>query len=64
MESIKKYKNQLPLTFQKAKIKKIENFSEPLKENIVTVKNLNSDAVSAENFYKPISKMITIHGVE
>ena len=58
------FNNQLPLTIQEARITEIEDKDKKPKENFIAVKKLQSNFVSPENFYKPISKMIAIDGNE
>lgn len=58
MEKIKQLKPILPLTFQKAEIKR--HYKNDIHSSTIAVKNIHTDAMSSYNFYRPISKTLSL----
>lgn len=52
-------KEQLPLTFHKAKITEKSAITHSKKEQFITIKKIVSEKIKTEKFYKPISKIFS-----
>lgn len=58
MDHIKKIQPILPLTFQKAEIKKNRSFKQ--QNNTIAIDYIDTDAMTPYSFYRPISKTFTL----
>ncbi|MEB3344234.1 hypothetical protein U6A24_02120 [Aquimarina gracilis] len=58
MEKFDDLKPRLPLTFQRTEIKK--HNSKIKKTTLIAVKHIYADGIAPYNFYRPISKIVSI----